>query len=824
MIAITGNDNLLEGCDVTNSNTGGISVTGARNTIRGNRSYKNWLSGISVGDGGEDNVIEWNESYESVHGTGIGGGPRNQSGSTARVDRTTYRYNYSHDNGKYRNSSGLLVQSPGIAGDPDGGGNSDGSGSSKACAKNTSENTCSGWRWDSNLLFGNSDDGMDNSATGYTVADNVMGENGPVGCRSVKVLNNTSGNTWERNVGFPNAASCPSTKDHGIEVSSSGGSTARDNVAYRIILMEGVTDGGGNLQQTLAPLDRNVPAGRPWERITTLYNRAKGIVPRLRALPPYPGEDGGPADPSFSIGDASATEGNTGTTNLTFTVSLSAASTQATTVNYATANGSATAGSDFTAASGTLSFPAGTTSKTISVAVLGDTTAEGDEDFFVNLSAATGATIADGQGKGTIRNDDTAAVSLSIGDATVTEGNAGTVNAVFTITLSPASTQTVTVDYATANGTATAGSDYTSAAGNLSFAPGTTTKTLTVAVTGDTAVEGNETFFVNLTNPAGASLADAQGQGTITNDDGASVTLTVSTKTAAPGQTVQAIVTNGPGNLKDWVGLYATGAADNVMLNWKYLADSRTAPTTAMKSATLNFAMPSVPGTFEFRFFANNTYTRLATSPTVTVQNAATPTLTVNTTTAAPGATVVLTVANGPGNLKDWITLNLASAGDQSYLDWKYLNGTRTAPLTGLKTATVSFTMPSAAGIYNFRLFANNTFTKLATSVTVTVQSTAAPTLTLNKTTATVGSTIQVTVTNGPGNPKDWMAMYPASGADTSYLDWKYLNGTRTAPSTGLKTTTLTFTLPTKPGTYNFRLFANNSTLKIATSGSVTVQ
>ena len=99
------------------------------------------------------------------------------------------------------------------------------------------------------------------------------------------------------------------------------------------------------------------------------------------------------------------------------------------------------------------------------------------------------------------------------------EGNSGTTNAVFTVTLSAASTSTVTVDYATANGTATAGSDYTAGTGTLSFAAGTTSKTITVAVTGDTAVEPNETFVVNLTNAVGATIADAQGVGTITNDD-----------------------------------------------------------------------------------------------------------------------------------------------------------------------------------------------------------------------------------------------------------------------------------------------------------------
>jgi hypothetical protein len=112
--------------------------------------------------------------------------------------------------------------------------------------------------------------------------------------------------------------------------------------------------------------------------------------------------------------------------------------------------------------------------------------------------------------------------SLSISDRTVTEGNAGTVSAQFTVTLSAAATQTVTVQYATADGTATAGtgSDYQAALGTLSFAPGDITpKTVTVLVNGDTVVEATETFVVNLSNPTNATIADGQGLGTITNDD-----------------------------------------------------------------------------------------------------------------------------------------------------------------------------------------------------------------------------------------------------------------------------------------------------------------
>jgi hypothetical protein len=224
--------------------------------------------------------------------------------------------------------------------------------------------------------------------------------------------------------------------------------------------------------------------------------------------------------PTLGIADASVSEGNAGTSTATFTVTLSAAAAGAVTVNYATADGSATAGTDYVAATGTLTFSAGQTTKTVSVTINGDATVEPNETFVVNLSAASGATVADAQAQGTITNDDVAPPpTLSIDDVTVTEGNAGTTAATFTVTLSAAAAGTVTVNYASADGTATAGSDYAAVTGMLTFAPGDTTKTVTVNVNGDATVEANEAFTVGLSAPGGATIAKASGAGTVTNDD-----------------------------------------------------------------------------------------------------------------------------------------------------------------------------------------------------------------------------------------------------------------------------------------------------------------
>ncbi len=225
--------------------------------------------------------------------------------------------------------------------------------------------------------------------------------------------------------------------------------------------------------------------------------------------------------PTLSIGDATVTEGAGGTTSIaTFAVTLSAASGKTVTVNYATANGTANSVNDYITKSGSFTFQPGKTSKTVTVAIYGDNKDEADETFKVNLSGAVNATLADGQGIGTILDDDPTP-TLSISDVTITEGAAGTsTTAIFTVSLSAVSGKTVTVDYATGDDTATAGSDYTAKSGTLTFTPGKTSKKAKITVTGDGVDEADETFFVDLSNAINASIADGQGLGTITDDDG----------------------------------------------------------------------------------------------------------------------------------------------------------------------------------------------------------------------------------------------------------------------------------------------------------------
>jgi hypothetical protein len=233
----------------------------------------------------------------------------------------------------------------------------------------------------------------------------------------------------------------------------------------------------------------------------------------------------GDCAPEITINDVTVTEGNTGTVNATFTVTLAAPSANTVSVNYATADGTATAPADYQATSGMLTFTPGQVTQTITVPVNGDLLDESNETFFVNLSGATNGNIIDNQGQGTITDNDPSP-SLSINDVTVTEGDVGVKSKIFTVTLSTASGQSVTVAFATADGTASAPGDYRVTTGTLTFNPGETTQIIEVLINGDTTFEQDETFFVNLTAPTNATISDSQGVGTITNDDPAPVTPT----------------------------------------------------------------------------------------------------------------------------------------------------------------------------------------------------------------------------------------------------------------------------------------------------------
>lgn len=231
---------------------------------------------------------------------------------------------------------------------------------------------------------------------------------------------------------------------------------------------------------------------------------------------------GGPT--AISVNDVTVTEGDASGVTAVFAVSLSAAVGQTVTVQFATADGTATAGSDYLPVSGTLTFPPGIVARTVAVPVQGDVLDEDDETFTVNLSNPTGAAIADGQGVGTLADNDPLPF-LFVGDCAAVEGSTGATPCDFAVLLAPVSGRTVSVAYATANGSATAGIDYTPASGTLTFPAGTTQQAVTVDVLGDVAQEADETFSLDLSSASSAVLADGQGIGTILDDDAPSLSM-----------------------------------------------------------------------------------------------------------------------------------------------------------------------------------------------------------------------------------------------------------------------------------------------------------
>jgi probable HAF family extracellular repeat protein len=248
-----------------------------------------------------------------------------------------------------------------------------------------------------------------------------------------------------------------------------------------------------------------------------LSNPSNAVLSDARGVGTILNDDSPPVM-SVSMGDATVTEGDAGTTSAVFRVSLNLVPTQNVSIVYATSNGTAVAGTDYIAVPNTpLAFTPGQTSKTVSVSVLGETLFEPNEVFYVNILSASNALIARNRGTGTILNNDPLPPPQAfVGDTSVRKPEAGTTGAAFRIWLSTNSASTITLRYSTSNGTAVAGVDYVVVPSSLMvFTPGVTAQTVSVTVNGNTNDSGNLTFFLNLASPSNAVITDGQGVGTI---------------------------------------------------------------------------------------------------------------------------------------------------------------------------------------------------------------------------------------------------------------------------------------------------------------------
>lgn len=208
-----------------------------------------------------------------------------------------------------------------------------------------------------------------------------------------------------------------------------------------------------------------------------------------------------------------------GSASALITVRFTGPLTTAASINFSTASGTAAAGVDYTPTSGTLNFAAGETEKTFSVQLIDDALSEDDETVILTLSSPTNVSLGEPNVAALKIVDNDPLPTLSVNDVTLAEGDSGTTNAVFTISLSTPSGRTVAVPIATQPVTATPGSDYQSRSTQLTFLAGQTTRQLAVPIVGDSNVEDTETFVVNLGNPTNATIARGQGFGTIIDDD-----------------------------------------------------------------------------------------------------------------------------------------------------------------------------------------------------------------------------------------------------------------------------------------------------------------
>lgn len=312
-----------------------------------------------------------------------------------------------------------------------------------------------------------------------------------------------------------------------------------------------------------------------------------------------------PNSVSFSIGDATGTEGG----SLTFTVTKTGTTTNSYQLNYATADNTALQSSDYTAKSGTLTFAPGDTTQAITVLTVNDSIAENSETMFANISGANGVFITRSQGVGTI-NDDDPAVTFAVTSSTAQEGNL----LLFTASKTGSTNNTYTVDYKTVDGTATSPSDYTAMAGTLTFGPGDVTETIYVQTAFDGVTEGSEKMLLKLLNPSGGAAIDPVrplGSGTITDTAGNGVSFAISDASIVEGVDIMyfTVTRSGPASgtySVNWATIpgtaIGTGGSDPNPDYWTQSGTLTFGPTDTTKQVQVFTFVDSVPEQTEYMY------------------------------------------------------------------------------------------------------------------------------------------------------------------------------------------------------------------------------
>ena len=274
--------------------------------------------------------------------------------------------------------------------------------------------------------------------------------------------------------------------------------------------------------------------------------------------------------------------------------------------------------------------------------------------------------------------------------------------------------------------------------------------------------------------------------------------LSVNATSVVGGANVTVTLTNGPGGSTDWFALAATSAPNTSFVQYTYVGSGVT-------SRTWIVAMPASGGTYEFRLFLNNGYTRAATSPAIIVTPAANP---------VPQATSLSPAAAAAGQPSFTLAVNGSNFTSASIVRW---NGAD-RPTTYVSAAQVKAAIPAAdvASLGSAQVTVFSPTPGGGTSSALPFSIVPAPILSVSSTTVAPGGSVMVTLTGGLGGTTDWLAFAASTNADTSFLQYVYVGA-------GITTRTWTVTVPTTPGTYEFRLFLNNGYTRVATSPTVTV-
>ncbi len=504
-------------------------------------------------------------------------------------------------------------------------------------------------------------------------------------------------------------------------------------------------------------------------------------------------DDDAPSNTVYSIGNVSATEGAT----MTFTVSRTGTAGAVETIQYATSSGTAISGTDFTAASNTLTFQTSDTSKTFTVTTTQDTTFEGSETLMATLSSPSNGSIGTGTGTGTINEDDTPP-SFSVAASSATEGSTVT----FTVTKTGSTALAHAVDYATSSNSATQGQDFTGVTGTLNFASGDATKTFTVSTTQDALAESNETFVVTLSGAtAGATISTATANGTINDDDGPSTTsYSIANQSATEGSTITFTVsrTGTPAAVETIQFATSSGTAT-----------SGTDFTAA--SGTLTFQTSDTSKTFtvstteDTTYEGNETLTATLSNPSAGSIGTNTATGTINENDAAPSFAVAASSATEGGIVTFTVTKtgSTALAHDVNY-----------ATSSGTATQGTDFT--SASGTLSFASGdTTKTFTVTTTQDTTSESNETFP-VTLSG--ATAGATIGTATANGTINDDDATSNTAYTFSNASATEGSSITFTVTRTGTPVGVETIQYATSSGTATSGTDFTAASGTLTFQTS------